>query len=121
MITPLSRGSSSSRRDCPSRRQSDDGPGDVVQASHAGHALAIDQFDSAARVTGLGIARTISRRRFSPTRVAAEWRHELDHPEYSQRASEIGGRVRREDGVRAAGDVLEERLQDGLPAEAIVK
>ena len=37
-----------------------------------------DQFDNAARVTRLGIARTISRRRYSPTRIAAELRQLLD-------------------------------------------
>ncbi|HKI16411.1 MAG TPA: nucleotide disphospho-sugar-binding domain-containing protein, partial [Isosphaeraceae bacterium] len=80
-----------------------------------------DQFDNAARVTRLGIARTISRRRYSPTHVAAELRPLLDNPEYSQRASGIGERVRREDGVRAACDALEELLRAGLPAEAVVK
>ncbi len=72
-----------------------------------------DQFDNAARVTRLGIARTISRRRYRPSRVAAELRHLLDNPQYSQRASEIGERVRREDGLRAACDALEELLQGG--------
>jgi UDP:flavonoid glycosyltransferase YjiC (YdhE family) len=69
-----------------------------------------DQFDSAARVTRLGIARTISRRQYNPTRVAAELRHLLDMPEYSERASGIGERVGREDGVRTACDALEELL-----------
>jgi rhamnosyltransferase subunit B len=80
-----------------------------------------DQFDNAARVTRLGIARTISRRRYSPTRVAVELRHLLDNPEYSQRASGIGERIGREDGVQAACDALEELLRAGLPAEAVVK
>jgi UDP:flavonoid glycosyltransferase YjiC (YdhE family) len=80
-----------------------------------------DQFDNAARVTRLGIARTISRRRYDPPRVAAELRHLLDKPEYSQRASEIGEKVRREDGVRTACDALEELLRAGLRAEAVVK
>ena len=70
-----------------------------------------DQFDSAARVTRLGIARTISRRRYIPTRVAADVRHLLDNPEYAERASVIGERVRREDGVRAACDALEQLLR----------
>ena len=80
-----------------------------------------DQFDNASRVTRLGIARTISRRRYSPTRVAAELRHLLDNPEYSRRASGIGERVRREDGVRAACDALEELLRAGRQLEAVVK
>ena len=78
-----------------------------------------DQFDNAARVTRLGIARTVARHRYTPARVATELRHLLDNPVYSQRASGIGERVRREDGVRAACDALEELLPAGLPAEAI--
>lgn len=78
-----------------------------------------DQFDNAARVTRLGIARTVARHRYTPARVATELRHLLDDPVYSQRASGIGERVRREDGVRAACDALEELLPAGLPAEAI--
>ncbi len=78
-----------------------------------------DQFDNAARVTRLGIARTISRRRYSPTRVAAELRRLLDDPEYSQRASVIAEKIRQEDGVRSACDALEELLGAGRPAEAV--
>jgi rhamnosyltransferase subunit B len=80
-----------------------------------------DQFDNAARVTRLGIARTISRRRYSPTRVAAELRHLLGDPQYSQRASAIGEKVRCEDGVGAACDALEKLLGAGRPAQAGVK
>jgi rhamnosyltransferase subunit B len=69
-----------------------------------------DQPDNAARVTRLGIARTISRTRYSPTRAAAELRQLLDNPFYSQRASRIGEELRREDGVRGACDALEELL-----------
>jgi rhamnosyltransferase subunit B len=78
-----------------------------------------DQFDNAARVTRLGIARTISRRRYSPTRVATELRHLIDNPEYFQRASQIGERVRQEDGVRAACDALEGLLRADVPAAAM--
>ena len=77
-----------------------------------------DQFDNAARVTRLGIARTISRRRYSPTRIAAELRQLLDVPKYSQRASIIGEKVRKEDGVRSACDALEELLRADQPAQA---
>jgi UDP:flavonoid glycosyltransferase YjiC (YdhE family) len=69
-----------------------------------------DQPDNAARVTRLGIGRTISRSRYSPTRAAAELRQLLDNPSYSRRASEVGEMVRQEDGVRAACDALEGML-----------
>jgi len=78
-----------------------------------------DQFDNAARVTRIGIARTISRRRYIPTGVAAELRQLLDSPGYSKRASVIGEKVRREDGVQAACDALEELLRAGRPAKAV--
>ncbi len=80
-----------------------------------------DQFDNAARVARVGVARTIPRRRYTPTRVAAELRHVLDNPEFTLRASAIGEKVRREDGVRAACDALEGLLRTGLPAETVVK
>ena len=69
-----------------------------------------DQFDNAARVARVGIARTIPRRRYTPTRVAAELRQLLDNPMYAERASGIGERLRQEDGVRAACDALEALL-----------
>jgi UDP:flavonoid glycosyltransferase YjiC (YdhE family) len=70
-----------------------------------------DQPDNAGRVTRLGIARTIARHRYTPTRAAAELRELLDNPGYSKRASEVGERVRAEDAVRAACDALEALLQ----------
>lgn len=79
-----------------------------------------DQFDNSARVTRLGIARTISRNQYRPSRVATELQHLLDNPQYSQQASDIGARVRREDGLRAACDALEELLRGGRHLEAVV-
>ena len=65
-----------------------------------------DQPDNAQRLTHLGIARTVLPRRYTGARAAAELRHLLDKPAYSQRASAIGADVRQEDGVRAACDAL---------------
>jgi UDP:flavonoid glycosyltransferase YjiC (YdhE family) len=75
-----------------------------------------DQFDNAARVTRLGIARTISRSRYVPNRVAAELRTLLETPMYSQRASEIGEGLRQEDGVAAACGALEQLLRPESPS-----
>jgi UDP:flavonoid glycosyltransferase YjiC (YdhE family) len=69
-----------------------------------------DQFDNAARVARLGIARTILRRRYTPTRVAAELRQLLGNRMYADRTLGIRQRLRQEDGVRAACDALEELL-----------
>jgi hypothetical protein len=43
----------------------------------------------------------------------------LDNPAYSQRASEVGEQVRKEDGVRAACDALEALLQAKIDKEAL--
>jgi rhamnosyltransferase subunit B len=75
-----------------------------------------DQPDNAERVTRLGIARTIARRRYTPARAVVELRHLLDNPAYSQRALAVGEQVRREDGVRAACDALTGLLQPARPA-----
>jgi len=80
-----------------------------------------DQFDNAARVTRLGIARTIPRRQYSPTRVATELRHVLDNREYARRAAEIGERVCQENGVRAICDALDDLLRAGLPVQAVAE
>jgi UDP:flavonoid glycosyltransferase YjiC (YdhE family) len=65
-----------------------------------------DQPDNAERAARLGIARTISRRRYTPARVAAELHRLLNDPRYTQRASLVGVQVRQEDGARVACDAL---------------
>jgi UDP:flavonoid glycosyltransferase YjiC (YdhE family) len=91
------------------------GIGTTAQAMRSGRPMLImpyahDQPDNAERLRRLGIARTIARHRYSPARAAAELRHLLDNPSYSQRALEIGEQVRQEDGVQAACDALEALL-----------
>jgi UDP:flavonoid glycosyltransferase YjiC (YdhE family) len=91
------------------------GVGTTGLAMRSGRPMAVmpvahDQFDNAARVARLGIARTIPRRKYTPTRVAAELRQLLGNPTYAERAQGIGDRLRQEDGVRAACDALEELL-----------
>jgi rhamnosyltransferase subunit B len=92
------------------------GVGTTAQAMRSGRPMLVmpyahDQFDNAERVTRLGIARTIQRRRYTPDRAAAELQQLLDQPGYSQRAEVVGERVRQEDGVGAACDALETLLQ----------
>lgn len=70
-----------------------------------------DQPDHAQRVTHLGIARSVSRNRYTPDRVATELRL-LDNPGYLQRASQVGEQLRKEDGVGSACDALERLLRD---------
>ena len=76
-----------------------------------------DQFDNAARATRLGIARTIPQRRYLPSHVAAELGSLLNNPLYARRASSLGERMVREDGVRLACDALEGLLGASRPAE----
>jgi UDP:flavonoid glycosyltransferase YjiC (YdhE family) len=99
------------------------GIGTTAQAMRSGRPMLVmpyahDQPDNAGRVTRLGIARTIARRRYTPARAAAELRHLLDNPVYGQRASAVGEQVRREDGVRDACDALTGLLQAASPAGA---
>jgi UDP:flavonoid glycosyltransferase YjiC (YdhE family) len=92
------------------------GVGTTAHAMRSGRPMLImpfghDQPDNADRMTRLGIARTISRHRYTPARAAAELRQLLDEPAYSQRAEAVGEQVRQEDGVMAACDALEAMLQ----------
>jgi UDP:flavonoid glycosyltransferase YjiC (YdhE family) len=77
-----------------------------------------DQPDNAERVTRLGIARTIPPHCYAPAGVAAELRHLLDDPPYSQRALEVGEKVRGEDGVQAACDALDGLVRTARPASS---
>ncbi len=93
------------------------GIGTTAQAMRSGRPMLVmpyahDQPDNAARVTRLGIGRTIPRHRYTPARASAELRHLLDDPIYGQRASAVGEQVRREDGVRATCDALEGLLRN---------
>jgi UDP:flavonoid glycosyltransferase YjiC (YdhE family) len=88
------------------------GIGTTAQAIRAGRPMLVmpyahDQPDNADRVARLGIARTISRYRYTPTRAAAELRHLLENPSYHRRATEIGKQVGAEDGVTTACEALE--------------
>ena len=102
------------------------GIGTTAQAMRSGRPMLVmpyahDQPDNAERATRLGIARTISRRRYSAARAAEELRQLLGNPAYSKRASEIGEQIRREDGVRVACDALEALLRTSYPTGAVVK
>jgi rhamnosyltransferase subunit B len=100
------------------------GIGTTAQAMRSGRPMLVmpyahDQPDNAERVTRLGIARTISRYRYNPVRAAAELRHLLDNPAYSNRGSEVGAQIGQEDGVEAACDALEGLLRATRLAGAV--
>jgi len=80
------------------------GIGTVGQALRAGKPQLIvpflsDQFDNAARVVRLGVARTIARKRYTSRRVAAELRLLLGESTYASRGATVGGEISREDGA----------------------
>jgi len=91
------------------------GVGTTAQAMRSGRPMLVmpyahDQPDNAYRVVRLGIARTLSRRKYNAERAAQELTLLLENPAYAQRAAEVGAQVRREDGVKAACDAIEARL-----------
>ena len=73
--------------------------------------FAWDQPDNADRVSRMGIARTIPKRRYTPKRAAAALRRLLDDPTYSQRASQVAKQMQEEQGVGTACDALERLLR----------
>jgi UDP:flavonoid glycosyltransferase YjiC (YdhE family) len=92
------------------------GIGTTGQALRAGRPMlvvphAFDQPDNAARVTSLGVARTLFPKHYTATRVVEQVRALLEAPHYAQRAAEVGGMVRGEDGVERACDALEAYLE----------
>ncbi len=79
-------------------------PSLIVPFSH-------DQFDNAARVARLGAGRSLPRPKYNRESAARELRRMLDDKSYAERAAEVGGIVRREDGAAAASDAIEEILR----------
>ena len=71
----------------------------VVPHSH-------DQPDNAYRVTRLGVARTLSPKRYTAGRVVAELRSLLDEPDYRTRAAATAAVVRGEGGAEAAAEAI---------------
>lgn len=91
------------------------GVGTTAQGLHAGKPTLVvyyahDQADNGARVTRLGVARTLPRSGYNAARATAELNELLNNPDYAAGADEIGRRVRSEDGARAAADAIEEVL-----------
>jgi UDP:flavonoid glycosyltransferase YjiC (YdhE family) len=88
------------------------GIGTTAQALRAGRPMlvvphAFDQPDNAARVSNLGVARTLFPKHYTATRAVAQLRVLLENPAYAQRAAEAADTVRAEDGVQCACVALE--------------
>jgi rhamnosyltransferase subunit B len=88
------------------------GIGTVGQALRAARPQLIvpflsDQFDNAARVVRLGVARSVSLKHYQLRRVAAELSSLLGNTRYSSRAAAVGSEVCREDGAAVSAGVVE--------------
>ncbi len=98
------------------------GVGTTAQAMRSGRPMlvvpfAFDQPDNAARVTRLGIARTLSRSRYTTDHATRELKALLSDTRYAQRAADVSRQVQAENGAGAACDALETLL--GVPVYGI--
>ncbi|MBI4623327.1 MAG: glycosyltransferase family 1 protein [Verrucomicrobia bacterium] len=92
------------------------GVGTTAHALRAGRPMLVvpfahDQFDNAARVVRLGVARTLARSRCQAARLASELAALSGDPRHARVAGELGAQVRAENGVARACDALERRLR----------
>jgi UDP:flavonoid glycosyltransferase YjiC (YdhE family) len=92
------------------------GVGTTAQALRAGRPMLVmpynhDQPDNASRIARLGVGRTLSRSRYEAPRVMAELTELLDNEKYRKRATEIGEKVRGENGAGKACDEIEKVLR----------
>lgn len=91
------------------------GIGTTAQALRAGSPTLVmpyshDQPDNAARLQRLGTSRTISRDRYSASRVAKALGELLENPSYAANAKAIAQATQAEDGVGTACDAIEKQL-----------
>lgn len=91
------------------------GIGTLHQALAAGHPMLVvpyshDQPDNAHRAQRLGVARILPPHRYTAARAAAALRVLLDEPTYAARGAQVAAAMRGEDGVAAACDAIEDRL-----------
>jgi rhamnosyltransferase subunit B len=89
------------------------GVGTTAQALISGKPMLVmpyshDQPDNARRVRRLGVARVIRRKRYTAELAARKITLLLDRTSTRRRAANIGEQLRREDGLKAACDALEE-------------
>jgi UDP:flavonoid glycosyltransferase YjiC (YdhE family) len=96
------------------------GVGTTGQALRAGRPMLVvpfgqDQPDNARRCVRLGVARTVSRAAYTPSRVARELTRLLEDASYASRAGEVGAQIRAEQGVETACDAIEAVLTDTAP------
>lgn len=87
----------------------------TAEAMRAGRPMLVvpyshDQPDYAARLTRLGVARSVPRERCNAATPAREIQALLQDRSYAEHAAEVGARVRNETGVTTACDPLKRLL-----------
>lgn len=92
------------------------GVGTTAQALRSGRPMLVvpfahDQFDNAARITRLGVGRSMPRSRYESGRVARVLAPLLANRRVAEAAARIGERVRAETGVKLACDAIERLLR----------
>ncbi|MBD1879841.1 glycosyltransferase [Coleofasciculus sp. FACHB-T130] len=92
------------------------GVGTTAQVLRSGRPMLVvpfsnDQPDNAARITRLGVGRTIDRDCYTASRAAKELDRLLREPRYQAKAAEVGNKVRAENGVKVACDAIEAQLK----------
>jgi len=91
------------------------GVGTTAQALRSGRPMLVvpwghDQMDNAERVYRLGVARTLSREKYTAHRVATALRHLLDEVAHNNRARDVAALIRQENGTARACDAIEHAL-----------
>jgi rhamnosyltransferase subunit B len=91
------------------------GSGTTGQAMQAGRPMLIvpfgwDQPDNAARAVRLGVALSISRKRYSPHRASQALQRLIAEPGFQQRAALVQKQMQAEDGLSSACNAIEKLL-----------
>jgi len=96
------------------------GVGTTAQALRAGRPMLVipfahDQFDNADRVCRLGVARQITRHRYTAKRAAAELAPLLADVRYRETAGHLAARLQTDPGVATACAAIEDVLERAAP------
>lgn len=96
------------------------GIGTTGEAMRAGRPMLVvpyshDQPDHAARLTRLGVSRSLARGRYTTAAAALEIRSLMDDPSYAERAAAIATHVRAETGALTAANLLTGLLERTRP------
>jgi len=105
------------------------GVGTTAQCLKAGKPMLImpyshDQPDNARRMKRLGVAKIVQKAKYNPQKVTGKVRKILDDSELAQRSRVVAEQLRKEDGVKAACDALEQlcartqRVKAALPPQS---